>query len=163
MINNQWILRTIDFKIINAMTINVAISSATFVKKVYIFAFAKLIRDLKVWHCRLIHFNYKNVLVNAKKIINMKNVINFISKTICESCITDRSQQEWSHVFMTKIIEFIWKINVDIDIILLIIFRGNHHFVLLKCNVIEFMWFYLCKRKAEIFKIVKNFKMFIEF
>ena len=63
---------------------------------------------------------------------------------------------------MTKIIEFIWKINVDIDTDLLIIFRGNRHFVLLKCDVIEFMWFYFCKSKAEIFKIVKNFKTFIE-
>ena len=40
---------------------------------------------------------------------------------------------------MTKIIEFIWKINVDIDIDLFITFRDNRHFVLLKCDVIEFM------------------------
>ena len=64
---------------------------------------------------------------------------------------------------MTKVTEFIWKINVDIDTGLSIIFRGYHHFVLLKCDVIEFMWFYSCKHKAKIFKIVKNFKMFIEF
>ena len=63
---------------------------------------------------------------------------------------------------MTKIIEFIWKINVDIDTDLPTTFRGNRHFVLLKCDVIEFMWFYLCKSKAEIFRIVKNFKTFIE-
>ena len=162
MINNQWILRTIDFKIINAMTINAATSSATLVREVYIFVFAKLTEDLKIWHRRLIHFSYRNVLVNAKKIIDMKNVIDFISETICESCMTDRSQQKQFCVFMTKIIEFIWKINVDIDIDLLIIFCGNCHFVLLKCDVIEFMWFYLCKSKAEIFKIVKNFKTFIE-
>ena len=144
------------------MMINAATSSTTLVKKIYNFAFAKLIRDLKVWYRRLIHFSYKNVLINAKKIIGMKNVIDFISKTICESCMIDRSQQERFRVFMTKIIEFIWKINVDIDIDLLIIFRGNHHFVFLKFDVIEFMWFYFCKSKAEIFKIVKNFKTFIE-
>ena len=63
---------------------------------------------------------------------------------------------------MTKIIEFIWKINVDIDTDLSITFRDYRHFVLLKCDVIEFMWFYFYKYKAEIFKIVKNFKTFIE-
>ena len=162
MINNQWVLRTIDFKIINAVTINAATSSATF-KKIYIFAFAKPIEDLKVWYRRLIHSSYKNVLVNAKKVINMKNVIDLISETVCESCMADRSQQKQFRVLMTKIIEFIWKINVDIDTDLLIIFRGNRHFMLLKCDVIEFIWFYLCKSKAKIFKIVKNFKTFIEF
>ena len=138
-INNQWILKTIDFKIINAITINATISSLTFVKKVYIFAFAKLIEDLKVSYRRLIHFSYKNVLINAKKIINMKNVIDFMSETICELCMTDRSQQKQFYIFMTKIIKFIWKINVNIDIDLLIIFRDNRHFVLLKCDIIEFM------------------------
>ena len=89
-INNQWILKTIDFKIINAMTSIFA--STTFIKKIYIFVFAKFIIDVKIWHRRLIHINYKNVLINAKKIINMKNVINLILKTICESCITNHSQ-----------------------------------------------------------------------
>ena len=100
-------MRTIDFKIINAMTVNAATSSATFVEKVYIFAFAKLIEDLKVWHRRLIHSSYRNVLVNAKKVIDMKNVIGLISETVCESCMAGRSQQERSRVLMTKAIEFI--------------------------------------------------------
>ena len=92
MINNQWILRTIDFKVINAMTITAVATSAIFVEEVYIFAFAKLTADLKVWHRRLIHISYRNVLINAKKIIDMKNVIDLISETICESCMTDRLQ-----------------------------------------------------------------------
>ena len=145
------------------MTITAVMTLVIFVKEVYIFAFAKLIIDVRIWHRHLIYVNYKNVLINVKKIIDMKNVIDLISETICESCMTDRSQQEWSHVFMTKIIEFIWKINVDIDIDLSITFRGYRHFVLLKCDVIEFMWFYLYKHKAEIFEIVKNFKTLIEF
>ena len=132
-------MKTIDFKIINAMTIITVVTLTIFVKEVYIFAFAKFIVDLKIWHRRLIHINYRNVLINAKKIINMKNVIDFILKMICESCMTGRSQQERSRVFMTKIIKFIWKINVDIDIDLFITFRDNRHFVLLKCDVIEFM------------------------
>ena len=90
-INNQWILKIIDFKVINAITITAVATSAIFVKEIYIFAFAKLIADLKIWHRRLIHISYRNVLINAKKIIDMKNVIDFISKTICESCMTDRS------------------------------------------------------------------------
>ena len=162
MINNQWILRTTDFKVINAITITAVVTSVIFVKEIYIFAFAKLIIDVKVWHRRLIHVSYRNVLINAEKIIDMKNVIDFISETICESCMTGRSQQEQSRVLMTKVTEFIWKINVDIDIGLSIIFRDYRHFMLLKCDVIEFMWFYFCKYKAEIFKIVKNFKTFIE-
>ena len=145
------------------MTITAVVTSAILVKKVYTFAFAKLTADLKIWHRRLIHINYRNVLINAKKIIDMKNVIDLISETICESCMTDRSQQERSRVLMTKIIEFIWKINVYINIDLPITFRDNRHFVLLKCDVIEFMWFYLCKSKAEIFIIVRNFRTFIEF
>ena len=144
------------------MTTTAVATSAIFVKKVYIFAFAKSTVNLKIWHRRLIHISYRNVLVNAKKIIDMKNVIDFISETICKSCMTDRSQQERSRVLMTKITEFIWKINVDIDIDLLTTFRGNRHFVLLKCDVIEFMWFYSCKSKAEIFIIVKDFRTFIE-
>ena len=145
------------------MMITAVVTSIIFIKEVYIFAFAKLITDVKIWHCCLIYVNYKNVLINAKKVIDMKNVIDLISKMICKSCMTDRLQQERSRVLITKIIEFIWKINVDIDIDLSIIFRDYRHFVLLKCDVIEFMWFYSCKHKAEIFKIVKNFKTFIEF
>ena len=40
---------------------------------------------------------------------------------------------------MTKVIQFIWKINVDIDINLSIFFRDYRNFILLKCDVIEFM------------------------
>ena len=145
------------------MTITTVVTSIIFIKKIYIFAFAKFIVDLKIWHRRLIYINYKNVLINIKKIIDMKNIIDFISETICELCMTDRSQQKRSRVLITKIIKFIWKINVDIDIDLFIIFRDNRHFVFLKCDVIEFIWFYFCKNKAEIFKIIKNFKTFIEF
>ena len=92
MINNQWVLKTTDFKIINAMMITTVVTSAIFVKEIYIFAFAKFIVDLKIWHRRLIYINYRNVLINAKKIIDMKNVIDLISETICESCMTDRLQ-----------------------------------------------------------------------
>ena len=48
MINNQWILKTTDFKVINAMTITTVATSTIFVKEVYIFAFAKLTVDLKI-------------------------------------------------------------------------------------------------------------------
>ena len=65
------------------MTITIIITSIIFVKEIYIFASAKFIIDLKVWHHRLIYINYKNILINAKKIINIKNVINFILKMIC--------------------------------------------------------------------------------
>ena len=65
------------------MTIITIVTSTIFIKKVYIFVFAKLIIDVKIWHRRLIYVNYKNVLINAKKIIDMENVIDFILKMIC--------------------------------------------------------------------------------
>ena len=106
-VNNQWILKTIDFIVINAMTTTAITTSIISVKKTYIFAFAKLITDVKIWHRCLIHVNYKNILINAKKIIDMKNVIDLISETVCESCMTDRLQQKQLYVFITKVIEFI--------------------------------------------------------
>ena len=155
-------MRTADFKVINAITINLNAASSIFVKEIYVFAFAKFINNVKIWHRRLIHVSYKNVLINAKKIIDMENVIDFISEMIYESCMIDCSQQERSRIFMTKVVEFIWNINVDIDTDLLITFRNYRHFILLKCEVIEFMWFYFYKCKAEIVKILKDFKTFIE-
>ena len=80
---------------------------ATSVKETYIFAFAKPIIDVKIWHRRLVHVSYKNVLANAKKIIDMENVIDLIPETICEPCMAGRSQQERSRVPMTKATEFI--------------------------------------------------------
>ena len=91
MINNQWVLKIINFKVINVVTITAVVISIIFIKEIYIFAFAKFITDVKIWHRRLIHVSYKNVLINAKKIIDMKNVIDLISETVCESCMTDRS------------------------------------------------------------------------
>ena len=48
MINNQWVLKIINFKVINAMTITAVATSVIFVKEVYIFAFAKFITDVKI-------------------------------------------------------------------------------------------------------------------
>ena len=121
------------------MTVTAVATSAIPVEEAYIFAFAKPTADLEVWHRRLVHTSYRNVLANAKKVIGMENVTGPIPETVCEPCMAGRSQQERSRVPMTKATEFIWKINVDIGTGLPTTFRGNRHFVLLKCDVIEFM------------------------
>ena len=105
MVNNQWVLRTTDSKAINAVTSTPA--PATPVEEAYIFAFAKPTTDVKVWHRRLVHASYRNVLANAKKVIDMENVTDPIPETVCEPCMAGRSQQERSRVPMTKTTEFI--------------------------------------------------------
>ena len=73
------------------ITITTVVTWTIFIKEIYIFAFAKFIIILKIWHRRLIHIYYKNVLINAKRIIDIKNVISFISKIIYRLYMTDHS------------------------------------------------------------------------
>ena len=46
MSNNQYILKIVNFKIVNAMTSTIA--TTIFVKEIYIFVFAKFIIDIKI-------------------------------------------------------------------------------------------------------------------
>ena len=79
--------------------------------------------------------SYRNVIVNVNKIIDMKNVIEFISNVLCDSCMKSRQQIEISRVSMTKTIEFLDRIDVDIGKSLSTTFRDNKVFVLIKDEV----------------------------
>ena len=78
------------------------------------------------------HLDYRNLIVNFKKIINIKSIKDSISKKLCEFYLFDRQQVERSRVFKTKAKKFLKKINVDIKIDFSIISRDNKYFVLIK-------------------------------
>ena len=144
-------------------TINSFILSMNMImSKIFINVFKKSTISLFIWHRRLIHLNYRNVIINVNKIIDMKNVIEFISNVLCDSCMKNRQQIEKSRVFMIKTIEFLDRIDVDIEKSLSIIFRDNKIFVLIKNEVTSMLWFFACKQKSQLYQIVVFFKTWIE-
>ena len=81
------------------------------------------------------HLSYKNVITNAKKIINMKSVTDFIFQELCELCLKNHQQAERSRVSKIKITIFLRRINVDIKIDFSTIARDNRIFILIKNDV----------------------------
>ena len=59
------------------------------------FKITKKIIDIKIWHRRLMHLNYNNVLFNSKQMINMK-MKESISENVCESCMKAKQQRKFS-------------------------------------------------------------------
>ena len=78
------------------------------------------------------YLNYRNFIVNFKKIIDIKSIKNSISKKLYKLYLFDRQQVERSRVFKIKIKNFLERINVDIKINLFTISRDNKYFVLIK-------------------------------
>ena len=159
MIDNLFVFRTINNKI-NA-TIQFVVTQfvvfAMFVNETQIYAFAKFIFDLNIWHRRLTHFDYRNVIANVSKIKDMKNVKKSVFDKICELCMKKRQQIEISRISVFKFTIFLKKINVDIKSSLSIIAKNNKIFVFIKDYVTNLMFWYVCKFKSEFYKIVINF------
>ena len=130
--------------------------------KTFINVFRKPTSSLEVWHRRLVHSSYKNVIVNAKKIKNMNGVKSFTLDHFCELCMKSRQQKEFFRISMTKPKRFLKGINVDIENFLLIIWRGNKIFVLLKCEATDMFFWYVYKHKSEIFHIIVDFRIWAE-
>ena len=54
------------------------------------------------------------------------------------------------------------RFNIDIDTNLSVTSRDNQHFVLAKDDVYDMMFFFSCKHKFEIFKIIVNLKTYVK-
>ena len=158
MINNVYILQTLMQA--NVLIENVSTSTSMILQN--IFAFVKSTNDLQIWHRRLAHFEYQNVIKNVNKMKNMNEIHDSSSNMFCDFCMKERQQIEIFKVSQTKTKRFLTKIHIDIEDSLLITWRDNKIFVLIKCDDTKMLFFYVCKQKSQIFDIVVNFRIWIE-
>ena len=154
LINDLFVLRIAQNSINTIFIVLKNVTSAVLVAKAYVFAFSKQIFDLNIWHRRLIHSKYRNVIENFSKIIDMKKVKNSVSNMLCEFCMLDRQQIEIFEISIWKSTKFVIKISVDIDDSLLTTIRNNRFFILIKCYDIDMMFWFAKKHKVEIYKCV---------
>ena len=162
LINDLFVLRIVQNLINTIFIISKIVTSIVHVSKAFIFAFSKSIIDLKIWHKRLIHSKYRNVIANFNKIIDMKEVKDFVSNMFCELCMFDRQQIEIFKISTWKFTMFELKISVDIDDLLSLTIRSNRFFIFIKCYEIVMMFWFVRKHKSKIYKIVIDWIIWIE-
>ena len=162
LINDLFVLRTAQNSINTIFSVTKVVIFAILVSEAYVFAFIKSTIDLKTWHRRLVHSEYRNVIVNSSKIIDMEKVKDSVSNALCELCMFDRQQIEIFKVFIWKFAEFAIKISVDIGDSLSTTMRNNRIFIFIKCYDIDMMFWFARKHKFEIYKCVIDFVIWIK-
>ena len=140
---------------------NVVLAMQTFIDNICL-KVSKKTSNIKIWHRRLVHLDYRNVLSNAKKIKRIKEIRDFVSQQLCESCMKEKQQAESTRHLMTKSIESFNKIQVNIEDSLSRIFRANRFFALIKNDVFDIFFVYSLKSKDELYSRLKEFKIWIE-
>ena len=141
---DQFLLRT-----------NVVLAMQTFIDNICL-KVSKKTSNIKIWHRRLVHLDYRNVLSNAKKIKRMKEIRDFVSQQLCESCMKEKQQAESTRHLMTKSIESFNKIQVNIEDSLSRIFRANRFFALIKNDVFDMFFVYSLRSKDELYSRLKR-------
>ena len=126
-----------------------------------IFKITKKIIDIKIWHRRLMHLNYNNVLFNSKQIIDIK-VRESVSENACESCMKVKQQRKFFKKFQSKMNTFLEKIHVNFQNPLSATFRKKRYFLLIKNDVLKMFFMYIMRIKDEILFIFKTFRIWIE-
>ena len=101
-------------------------------KEQSVFKITKPTTDLKIWHSRLVHLSYRNVVANAKKVIGMEGVQGPIPMELCESCMAGHQKLEISRTPMPKAAEFLGRLHVDIEGPLPVTFSGFRYFLSIK-------------------------------
>ena len=159
MIDNVYIFRTT----IQANVFIEKLSTSISIFLQNIFAFSKSTNDLQIWHRRYAHLEYQNVIKNVNKMKNMNEIHDSFSNMLCEFCMKERQQAEISKISQTKTKRVLTKIHVDIDKSLFTTWRNNKIFILIKCDDTKMLFIYSFKQKSQIFSVVMNFKIWIEF
>lgn len=161
MVNDLFVLRTTQSMVNTVAVVPKQVIPSVPIQEAFIFAFSKPTDDLDVWHRRLAHLSYRNVIANASKVVGM-SVKGPVPDKLCEPCMKGRQQGEISRVPTTKPTVFVQKISVDIGGPLPTTARGNKIFILIKCQATGMMFWYAKKLKSEIFKVVTDFVTWVE-
>ena len=111
---------------------------------------------------RLHLMTYRNVVANAKKVADMKEVHDSFSKKLCETCLKAKQQSESTRHLMSKTTEFLNEIHVNIEDSLFLTFRDHRFFLLIKNDVFDMFFVYVLKTKEKIFATLKKFRIWIE-
>ena len=149
-VNDQFLLRN---EVVLAMHMNNSQSC---------FKMSKKTTHIEIWHRRLVHLRYRNVVANAKKVANMKEVHDSFSKKLCETCLKAKQQSESTRHLMSKTTEFLNEIHVNIEDSLFLTFRDHRFFLLIKNDVFDMFFVYVLKTKEKIIARLKKFRIWIE-
>ena len=131
-------------------------------KEQSVFKITKPTTDLKIWHSRLVHLSYRNVVANAKKVIGMEGVQGPIPTELCESCMAGHQKLEISRTPMPKAAEFLGRLHVDIEGPLPVTFLGFQYFLSIKDDAWGMFFVLPMKTKGEIYDKLVDFWIWIE-
>ena len=127
-----------------------------------VFKISKPAMDLKIWHSRLVHLSYRNVVANAKKVVGMEGVKGPIPTELCESCMAGHQELEISRMPMPKATEFLGRLHVDIEGPLPVTFSGFRYFLSIKDDAWGMFFVLPMKTKGEIYDKLVDFRTWIE-
>ena len=157
-VRRQYLLRTEVQKAMNLRDEGQLISKVSCGQA---FKVTKRTTDIKIWHRRLVHLGYNNVLLNSKQVIDME-VRGPVPENACESCMKAKQQRESFRKPQSKADTFLGRIHVDIQGPLPTTFRGKRYFLLIKNDASGMFFVYTMRTKDEILPIFKAFKTWIE-
>lgn len=114
-------------------------------------ALAKPTKDLKLWHGRLAHLGYRNLIQMKNRVLGMDEVSGPAPEEVCGWCMMGRQQVEVSRKPITKSTRFLDLLHFDLEGPLPTTFRGYRYFLIVKDDYTGLMFIYALKRKAEAF------------
>lgn len=114
----------------------------------HIFKIIKKTMNIKIWHRRFVYLNYRKIISNAQKIIDMK-IKKLISKNVYKSCLKIKQQTKLSKYSRSKLTIFLNKIHVDIESSLFITFRNNRFFYWLRTTLSIYSSFIQWKTRTK--------------
>ncbi len=103
--------------------------------------------DLKLWHSRLVHLSYRNVIANTKRVKGKKGVQGPIPKKLFKPCMAGHQELKISRTPMPKAVEFLGRLYVDIEGPLPVTFLGFRYFFSIKDDAWSMFFVLLMKTK----------------
>lgn len=84
----------------------------------------KPIIDWKIWHSQLVYLNYYNIVTNAKKIIKIEKIKEFIPIELYKSYMVGYQELKILQILIPKAIKFLERLYMDIERLLLVFFSN---------------------------------------
>lgn len=97
------------------------------------------------------------MVANVKKVIGMEEIQGFILTKLCESYMTSPRKLEILRTPMSNAAEFLEKLHVDIETLLLVTFLGFWYFFSIKDDAWGVFLVLLIKTKGEIYNKLIDF------
>ena len=113
--------------------------------------------SIELWHDKIKHLRYKN-LMKLNHLTNEMNIVDFISKEICDNCMMKRQQRKINRIFRIRANEFLDIIHSNLRKSFSFTRKNERYYVIFKDDFINVIWTYLMKIKDMTFQKFQKFK-----